>query len=98
MYIIGKVFDILRGLESDGNVVYSNAIGSKGRVYLTIPKGKDGQVQVEFQGALRTMTARAEDDTIEIGTGALIRVTDTIGDLLIVESLESKNYDIMESE
>ena len=98
MYIIGKVFDILRGLESDGNVVHTNAIGSKGRVYLKIPKGKDGQVQVEFQGALRTMTARAEDDTVEITTGTLIRVTDTIGDLLIVESLESKNYDIMESE
>jgi len=98
MYIIGKVFDILRGLESDGNVIHSNAIGSKGRVYLKIPKGKDGQVQVEFQGALRTMTARASDSDIEISTGSLIQVVDTIGDLLIVQPMNEDKKEIKESE
>lgn len=97
MYVIGKVFDVMRGLESDGNVVHSNAVGSKGRVYLKIPQGKDGQVQVEFQGALRTMTARAEDDNVEIETGTLIQVVDTIGDLLIVTTVDNKKK-IMESE
>ena len=98
MYIIGKVFDILRGLESDGNVVHSDAIGSKGRVYLKIPRGKDGQVQVEFQGALRTMTARASDSEIEIPTGTLIQVVDTIGDLLVVQPINGKKNEIEESE
>jgi len=67
-------------------------------VYLKIPQGKDGQVQVEFQGALRTMTARASDSEIEIPTGTLIQVVDTIGDLLVVQPINEKKNEIKESE
>jgi hypothetical protein len=44
------------------------------------------------------MTARASDSEIEIPTGTLIQVVDTIGDLLVVQPINGKKNEIEESE
>jgi hypothetical protein len=54
---------------------------------MTILPGKSGQVQVEFQSALRTCTAVLEDDTASLETGKFVEVVRTIGETLIVKEL-----------
>jgi hypothetical protein len=80
MWIVGS-------LETDGTVVHSQALGAKGTVYRSIMPGKSGQVQVEFQSALRTCEAVAEDETIKIETGKFVIVTGTISEMLVVKPL-----------
>ena len=91
MYLVAKVFQAMRSLESDGTVVHNKALGSRGTVYRRISPNKPGQVQVEFQGALRTMSARSDDDAATLETGSLIEVVDTIGEILIVKPLDRKS-------
>ena len=50
----------------------------------SINAGEHGQIQVEYQGALRTSDAVAEDDTLTIETGKFIKVVKAIGETLIV--------------
>lgn len=88
MYIVGKIFQMMKGLEMDNTIKYSEAIGAKGTVYRTINAGEHGQVQVEYQGALRTSDAVAKDDKITIPTGKFIKVIDAIGETLIIEPLD----------
>jgi hypothetical protein len=87
MWIVGKVFQAVASLETDGTVVHSQALGAKGTVYRSIIPGKSGQVQVEFQSALRTCEAVAEDETIKIETGKFVIVTGTISEMLVVKPL-----------
>ena len=83
MYGTGKLFQLFITLQSDGSVGSSEAIGSTGSVYLRIPQGSAGQVQVNFGGSLRTMDAKSHDDA-EIGNGEFIEVVDILGDVLVV--------------
>lgn len=87
MWLIGKVFQMMKGLEVDATVKHNQAIGAQGQVYMTILPGKSGQVQVEFQSALRTCTAVLEDDTASLETGKFVEVVRTIGETLIVKEL-----------
>ena len=88
MWIVGKIFQMVAGLESDGNIKLNEAIGAKGTVYRTIKPGQSGQVQVEFQSALRTCEAVAEDETLQIDTGKFITVVGNISEMLIVKPLK----------
>jgi len=92
MYIVGKIFQMMKGLEMDNTIKYSEAIGAKGTVYRTINAGEHGQVQVEYQGALRTSDAVAQDDKLIIQTGKFIKVIDAIGETLIVEPLDISSH------
>lgn len=87
MWVIGKVFQLMKSLETDGTVKYHEAIGAKGKVYQTIYPGDSGQVQVEFTGALRTVSAVSQNEKEEIKTGKFIQVVDHIGETLIVKSI-----------
>lgn len=87
MWVIGKVFQLMKGLESDATVKHSQAVGAQGQVYMTILPGQTGQVQVEFQSALRTCSAVLEDDTATLETGKFVEVVRTIGETLIVREL-----------
>ena len=87
MWMVGKVFQAIAGLETDGTVVHSQALGAKGTVYRTIMPGKSGQVQVEFQSALRTCEAVAEDETMKIETGKFVVVTRNVAETLVVKPL-----------
>ena len=91
MYIVGKVFSMMQSLEQDNTVEHSQAIGAKGTVYRTIQPGQMGQVQVEYQGALRTESAMAQDEKIKLETGKFIRVVDCIAERLIVVPLDINN-------
>lgn len=88
MWVVGKVFQAIAGLETDGTVVHKQAHGAKGTVYRTIKPGQSGQVQVEFQDALRTCEAVAEDETLTIETGKFILVVGNIAEVLVVRPLK----------
>ena len=87
MWVIGKVFQMMKSLETDGTVKYHEALGAKGKVYQTIFPGDSGQVQVEFTGALRTVSAVSHNEEEKIETGKFIQVVDHIGETLIVKSI-----------
>ncbi len=87
MWVIGKVFQMMKSLETDGTVKYHEALGAKGKVYQTIFPGDSGQVQVEFTGALRTVSAVSHNEAEKIETGKFIQVVDHIGETLIVKSI-----------
>ena len=87
MWAVGKVFQAIAGLETDGTVQHNQAHGAKGTVYRTIKPGQSGQVQVEFQDALRTCEAVAEDETLTIATGKFVLVTGNIAEVLVVQPL-----------
>jgi len=88
MWMVGKVFQAIAGLETDGTVAHNQAHGAKGTVYRTIKPGQSGQIQVEFQDALRTCEAVAEDETLAIETGKFVIVTGSIGEILVVKPLK----------
>jgi len=88
MWMVGKVFQAIASLETDGTVIHSEALGAKGTVYRTIRPGQSGEVQVEFQDALRTCEAVAEDEGMQIDTGKFVVVTGTIAEILVVKPLK----------
>ena len=88
MWVVGKVFQAIAGLETDGTVVHNQAIGAKGTVYRTIRPGESGQIQVEFQDALRTCEAVAEDESLTIPTGKFVLVVGNIAEILVVKPLK----------
>jgi membrane protein implicated in regulation of membrane protease activity len=51
----------------------NNAVGATGTVYLRIPNGGTGQVQVSIQGGLRIIDALAAGET-ELPTGTKVTV------------------------
>ena len=85
VWVIGKVFTGMIKLQSDGTLRLTDAIGQQGKVYLTIPAGGTGQVQVAFQG--RLMIYEAVSSTKEaIKTGEQVLVIDIAGgNMLVVE-------------
>ena len=87
MYGVGLMLKGIKNLESDGTMKHEDAIGERGQVYSRIRSNESGEVQVAVDGTLRTLTARAKDKNLHIPTGEFIKVTDVIGNTLIVEPL-----------
>ena len=52
-----------------------------------------GQVQVEYQGALRTESAMAQDDKMKLETGKFVKVVGAIAERLIVVPLDISGED-----
>jgi len=77
----------MKSLEVDGTVKHSLAIGAQGKVYMEIRAGETGQVQVEFQNAMRTCDAVLEDEKLWLKTGKFVEVVKVIGETLIVKPL-----------
>ncbi|MEM7231654.1 MAG: hypothetical protein AAF517_05750 [Planctomycetota bacterium] len=76
-YLVGYMWMMLYRLESSGNVKIRNAVGTTGRVYLSIPSGGRGKVTLTIQG--RTVEYNALTDNEEpITTGASVRVVSII--------------------
>jgi len=98
MWVIGKVFQMMKSLETDGTVKYHQSIGAKGKVYQTIFPGESGQVQVEFTGSLRTVSAVSSDEKEKIETGKFIQVMDHIGETLIVKSISVTDHNLSDVE
>lgn len=86
LWAIAKTMAWMKNLESSGNLDEKNAIGCEGTVYLTIPAGGVGKVQITMQDRLVEYDAESNDDE-EIKTGARIRVVFLKGTNLIVEKV-----------
>ncbi len=78
LYVVAKLFAFMKGLQSSGTVDIRNAVGAAGSVYLTIPTGGIGEVQVAVQERLRIYEAKAENGE-EIKTGQNVRVVNVVG-------------------
>ena len=88
MYGVGMMLKGINNLQADGTMKHEDAIGERGQVYSRIRANESGKVQVAVDGTLRTLTARAKDKSLHLGTGDFIRVIDVIGSTLIVEMLD----------
>lgn len=74
VFVISLIFAQAWRLQSEGNLDIRNAVGERGSVYLRIPAGGTGQVQVTVQGSLRVLDAVAETDEV-LPTGTHVEVT-----------------------
>jgi membrane protein implicated in regulation of membrane protease activity len=87
VFLISLIFKNANKLRSDGTLRIENAVGQHGDVYLTIPAGGTGKVNVVVQGALREFNAISKSSE-DIKTGDKIQVIDvTSNNTLIVEKL-----------
>ncbi len=78
------IFFQMGRLQSEGNLVITDAIGQVGTVYLTIPESGTGVVSVTVKGTLRSLDAISETGK-RIPTGAIVRVVSiTAGKILVV--------------
>jgi membrane protein implicated in regulation of membrane protease activity len=89
VWVIGKTVVSMSKLQSDGTMSIASAVGQEGRVYLKIPPGGTGQVQVPCQGRLTIYDAVASGKE-EIPTGEPVIVIDIAGgNILVVEKAQA---------
>ena len=86
MFIIAKIFQSSRKLQSDGTIYPRDMVGVEGSIYLVIRPGGIGKVQLTVRNALKVFDARAKDSATEIKTGERVKVVEA-GDVLIVEKV-----------
>ena len=80
MFLLAYLLRLVMKLRSDGNIDNRNAIGTAGKVYLTIPPARsgEGKVQVMIQGSYSERNA-VTDDEEPIPTGSEIIVVGISG-------------------
>lgn len=86
MYGVAKIVSLSGKLAENGTVQLKNALGEHGTVYLTIPPSGsgEGKITVTVQGRFMELAA-VQDGSDPIKTGTSVRVTDLVGDTLVVE-------------
>jgi membrane protein implicated in regulation of membrane protease activity len=87
VWVISKIFQSATQLQSSGTLKTSDAVGSTGTVYLTIPEGGTGRVTLNFQNRLREFDATEKNGT-ELPTGTPIRVVQVNASILVVEIIQ----------
>lgn len=85
MVTLAFLFKWVMKLRSNGNADNRNAIGTSGKVYLTVPAARSGsgKVQVMLQGSLVERDA-VTDETEEIPTGTEIVVIGVSGQVELI--------------
>lgn len=85
MYILAILMKSIMKLRNDGNLDNRNALGTSGRVYLTIPaeRSGEGKVNVLLQGSYVEREA-VTDESEAIPTGAEIVVVGISGQTTLV--------------
>ncbi len=85
MLLLAYLFKALMGLRSNGNLDNKNAIGTAGKVYLTVPPRRrgSGKVNIMLQGAYVERGA-VTDEAEAIPTGAEIVVVGVSGQTELV--------------
>ncbi len=85
MYILAVMMKGIMKLRNDGNIDTKNALGTSGKVYLTIPPSRkgEGKVNVLLQGTYVELEA-VTDEEEAIHTGAEIVVTGISGQTTLV--------------
>jgi len=87
MWMVAKLFDTFKQLESEGNFDINNAVGESGIVYLRIPAEGTGQVQITIQGAMRTMDAISAEG-VRLPTNTFIEVVGIVAGVLEVRKIK----------
>ena len=87
VWVISKIFQGALQMQSSGTLKTSDAVGSTGTVYLSIPKGGTGRVSLNFQNRLREFDATWQNG-IEVPTGTPIRVVQVNANILVVEIIQ----------
>jgi membrane protein implicated in regulation of membrane protease activity len=87
VWLISWVFVFFKRMQHSGTMDLRNAIGQTGKVYLTIPQGGIGKVQVEFQGRLSVLDAVSEGG-VEIRSDQAVKVANVNGGTLVVRKVE----------
>jgi len=85
--LLSYLFKLLLSNEENVNWSMSDALFSKGEVYLRIPAGGSGIVNVNINGATRELKAKSNSSS-EIKTGSRVVIVETQDEFAIVE-LES---------
>ncbi|MDE6483604.1 MAG: NfeD family protein [Rikenellaceae bacterium] len=76
------MFYLMSRMEQSGNIdLHKSAVGCRGTVYITIPEGGRGKVQIAIQGAVREYDAVTEEGSVVSGTP--IKVVGVEGDSLL---------------
>ncbi len=83
VWALAKLFSGARRLQSSGNIAITEAVGATGEVYLNIPAGGSGQVQVTYREHRKIHDALSESGEA-LGTGTPIAVTAVRGNALVV--------------
>jgi len=95
LFLVALFFKWIPRIQHNGTLRLSNAVGSTGEVYITVPANGEGsgKVNVIVQGQLSELTAVSYCDHA-LRFGEKVRVTGTIGDnTLVVEPLSSAASD-----
>jgi hypothetical protein len=82
VFLLGKLLQAAFRLESSGTLDLRQAKGKIATVYARIPDSGSGQVQVEVQGRLMTLTARSSGGPIP--TGRSVQVSGVGGDGVLI--------------
>lgn len=79
------LFRSMSKLKHSGTLEMKNAIGKIGETYLFIPARRNGigKVHIKMQGSLQELQA-ITDDSAEIPTGKLIKVTDVLNNHILI--------------
>jgi membrane protein implicated in regulation of membrane protease activity len=88
IWVIAHLFRFALGLQSSGNVSPQAAAGCVGTVYLTIPAGGTGRVNVRIGQRVREMDAMDAEGG-ELPTGTSVRVVRVERSLAIVKTLSA---------
>ncbi len=83
VWIMGKIFIGMKKLQSDGTLNYSRAVGSEGKVYLTIPTEGEGKIQIVLQGGLKICNAVSANKE-KLATGTMVKVVRVSGSSTMV--------------
>jgi len=87
MWVIGKIFSVMKRFQSSGTMDNEKAIGQEGTVYLNILAGGTGKVQVVVQNHLREFDAISTDKE-EIKTGERVMVVRVVsGNVMVVQKI-----------
>jgi membrane-bound ClpP family serine protease len=84
-FILSQLFKLLLRNQENVNWSMEDTMFAKGQVYLRIPAGGDGIVNIEINGVNREVKAKSKESQ-EITTGTLITVVDIEGEFVYVES------------
>jgi hypothetical protein len=84
MLLIAWIYRTFMRFQSSGTLDLTNAVGAEGTVYLRIPAGGTGKIQVTVQGRLLTLDA-VSDAKEEIKSGGRVKVESVVaGEVLKV--------------
>ncbi len=87
VWAISWLFSLFKKMQHSGTMNLRNAISQEGKIYLTVPAGEPGKVEVRFQGRQAILAAVSEDKS-EIPTDSRVKVVDVVsGNILVVKKL-----------